>query len=45
MLAAGVQFNLQSGSKVSVEGSYRVNNRPGDSFNGILLDVGYHFGL
>ena len=45
MLAAGVQFNLQSGSKVSVEGSYRVNNRPGDSFNGILLDVGYHFGM
>lgn len=45
MLAAGIQFNLLSGSKVSVEGSYRVNNRPGDSFNGILLDVGYHFGI
>jgi len=45
MLAAGIQFNLLSGSKVSVEGSYRVNNRPGDSWNGLLLDVGYHFGI
>jgi opacity protein-like surface antigen len=45
MLGAGIQFNLQSGSKVSIEGSYRVNNRPGDSYNAILLDVGYHFGI
>lgn len=45
MLAAGVQFSLMSGSKVSVEASYRVNNRPGDSWNGLLFDVGYHFGM
>lgn len=45
MIAAGIAFNLQSGSKVTVEGSYRVNNRPGDSFNGILVDFGYLFSL
>jgi len=45
MMAAGLQFNLQSGSKVAVEASYRVNNRPGDSWNGVLIDVGYYFGL
>ena len=45
MMAVGMNFNLQSGSKVSVEGSYRVNNRPGDSFNAILIDFGYHFSL
>ncbi len=45
MIAAGVAFNMQSGSKVTVEGSYRVNNRPGDSFNGILIDFGYLFAL
>jgi len=45
MLAAGVAFNLQSGSRLTIEGSYRVNNRPGDSFNGFLVDVGYRFGL
>lgn len=45
MMAGGIQFNLQSGSKVTLEASYRVNNRPGDSWNGILFDVGYLFGL
>ncbi|MBS1494789.1 MAG: outer membrane beta-barrel protein [Bacteroidetes bacterium] len=45
MMAGGVAFNLQSGSKVTLEASYRVNNRPGDSYNGILFDVGYLFGL
>lgn len=45
MMAVGVAFNLQSGSKVNVEGSYRVNNRPGDSWNGFLIDFGYMFAL
>lgn len=45
MIAAGLNFNLLSGNKVSIEGSYRVNNRPGDSYNAFLLDVGYHFGM
>lgn len=45
MLGAGIQFNMMNGNKVILEGSYRVNNRPGDSFNAILLDVGYRFGI
>jgi hypothetical protein len=45
MLGAGIDFHLQSGGKISVEGSYRLNNRPGDSFNAFLIDFGYNFAL
>ena len=45
MLAAGLNFNLNTGNKITLEGSYRMNKRSGESFNSLLFDLGYCFGM
>jgi len=45
ILGAGMDYNITSSNKLSLELSYRVNNLPGGSINGLLLDIGYHFKL
>jgi len=45
LLGAGVDIKMQNAHKVSFELSYRVNNTASDSFNGLFIDAGYHFGL
>ncbi len=45
MLAAGLNFNLKGGNKITLEGSYRLSKRSGESYNSFLVDAGYCFGM
>ncbi|MBS1516367.1 MAG: outer membrane beta-barrel protein [Bacteroidetes bacterium] len=42
-LAAGLDYKLAAGNKLSLELSYRMNNRKSDSYNGIIFALGYRF--
>jgi opacity protein-like surface antigen len=44
-LAAGILFKMQSQNRISFEISYRANNRPSESFKGILINLGYRFSM